>query len=580
MKKVILLIIGAMVAITTMSQTKLAEVEIIREWNSRIDVELSPGDTYEWILGDDTARYFKPVGGVPLRARLVVENAETPPPPPPNIVYKDTIDDRDARVKYSAGWTAYTNTMYHKRTAQYNNAANNSFTVPFTGYKVQWWGEKRLNHGNARVDIFNDSSRLIFSRTVSQYNPRSENISELLFQKDSLKQGKYTMVVTMAVPYNMTDYIVAFSKLPIVGSVEPPVTPPAPIENSIHVNPGANLKQILETASAGKTVIIENGTYPTQPIHIPVGVNVLCNGATLQAVANGTENSGIKAGIINLSSGSRTTGNQYVKGCKMDGRNTGYSAVMVNNRDNVTIENLTVQDFNFNGVWISNSTGSRIANSSFTNTGWSDTRYLSGAINIAGVTNTIIEHSQFFSDRDNKGTGIEALWKNTTLTNVKILNNKFNLSHYNPWNNGSSKNFSIELHDTYYRGLEIAHNEFQNEMSLASHKPGNGTKTIIHDNVGNLEGDTYFIETVADDFEVYNNTVSNSQMFAANFQPNSKWKNWTFKNNRLNSPAGMPSWGGSVLIGPLGVENVLLEANILPSPTVKYMGINGGVTVR
>jgi hypothetical protein len=162
------------------------------------------------------------------------------------------------------------------------------------------------------------------------------------------------------------------------------------------------------------------------------------------------------------------------------------------------------------------------------------------------------------------------------------LNNVFDLSHHNPWNGGTSKNFSMELHDTYYKGLEIAYNEFQNEMSLASHKPGDGTKTVIHHNTGNLEGDTYFIETVADDFEVYDNTISNAQMFAVNFQKNSVWKNWTFRNNKLLSPAAMPSWGGAILIGGLGVQNVLLENNSLPSPIVRFMDPSKatGVTIR
>jgi parallel beta-helix repeat protein len=575
----------ALLPFCAIAQSRLAEVEIIREWSVRKDINVKPGMSYQHILGDDTARYFHPADGKKIRVKYIFEDITPLPPPPPATVYTDSVDDRNARVKYSAGWIAYTGNTYHKKTAQYNSAAGASFSFTFTGHKIQWYAERRFNHGEARVDIFNTAGKRVKADTVNLYNARTNNASELIYQ-DTIKQGTYTMTVTMVVKENINDYIVVQSYTPIVGSNDPGPTPAPipipPIENSINVYPGSNVKQVIETASAGKTIILNQGTYVLQPVYIPTGVNILCKSALIQAAAAGYEASGIKAGVLNLSSGSRVNGNQYVKGCAIDGRNVGYSAIMVNNRDNVTIEGHTISDFNFNGVWISNSSGSKVLGNTFGNTSWSDPRYLSGALNIAGVTNMVIQHNKFTSNKNSKGTGIEALWKNTTLTNVKILNNVFDLSHHNPWNGGTSKNFSMELHDTYYKGLEIAYNEFQNEMSLASHKPGDGTKTVIHHNTGNLEGDTYFIETVADDFEVYDNTISNAQMFAVNFQKNSVWKNWTFRNNKLLSPAAMPSWGGAILIGGLGVQNVLLENNSLPSPIVRFMDPSKatGVTIR
>jgi len=68
-------------------------------------------------------------------------------------------------------------------------------------------------------------------------------------------------------------------------------------------------------------------------------------------------------------------------------------------------------------------------------------------------------------------------------------------------------------------------------------------------------------------------------MFLANFQPNSKWKNWLVRNNS-HTGGVPPSWGAAVLIGASGVSNVILESNVLPTPTVKFMGVQGGVTVR
>lgn len=583
MKKLISLITGILIAVAGLSQTRLAEVEIVKEWKAKKDIQATPGSSYIYELGDDTARYYHKPEGKRILARVLFEDIDTPIPPPPITLYTDTIDDRDIRIKYSGGWQPFNGNAYYKQTAHYNPTASASFTVNFTGNRVQWWSEKRFNHGKATISIYKNT-KLLKDSVIDMYDARRDNVRSIVYD-DTVKQGQYTMTVVMNVANNVTDYIVIQSTTPITGHVDPvPPSPstPLPTENTIHVYPGQDLVRTIQTTSPGKTVIIEKGTYTTVPIHVPVGVNIVCNESTINAASAGQENGGIKAGIFNLNSGSTANGNQYIRGCVLDGKNIGYAAIMISNRDNVTIEYSIIQDFTFNGAWFTNCVNGKIVHSTFLNTAWSDPRYLSGAVNIAGVTNMLIQNNKFLSDKNSKGTGIEALWKNTTLTNIKILNNKFDLSHHNPWNGGTSKNFSIELHDTYYRGLEIAYNEFQNEMSLASHKPGNGTKTLIHHNTGNLEGDTYFIETVADDFEIYDNVVSNSQMFAANFQANSTWKNWIFRNNRLEKPAPMPPWGGSILIGPKGVQNVLVEANVLPSPVVKWMDKNteGGVIIR
>lgn len=493
----------------------------------------------------------------------------TEPPPPPVTVYTDSIDDRDVRIKYSTGWVSYNNTMYHKKTAKYNDVKGASFTFSFTGNKIQWWAERRFNHGSAKVEIFNENGKLRKTANPSQYNARSTNISEMIYE-DTVKQGKYTMVVTMEVINNITDYIVVQSNTPIVGSVDPP---PPPTGDVINVYPGANLEQILLSA-ANKTIKLNPGNYVTNPLFIPVNVNVLCDNAVISTNTFGDVESKVKVGIFNLNSGSRTAANQSITGCIFDGKNVAYSGVMVYNRDGVTLQNLVVRDTNFNGVWCTACSNFKLLNSEFMNAAWSSGSYLSGALNIANVSNSLIQYNRFLSNKNSKGTGIEALWKKTELTNIKILNNKFDLSHHNPWNNGTSKNFAMELHDTYYRGLEIAYNEFQNEISLASHLPGNGAKTWVHHNTGNLENDTYFIEAICDDLEVNDNNISGCAMFSANMQENSKWKNHVYRNNTFAS-SGKVDWGAIFLFGKAGVQNVRIENNTISragNVLVKFMG--------
>lgn len=559
-----------MVALPAICQvTQLAEVQIIREWSAKKDINVVPGQSVEWMLEDDTARYFHPPAGKRIRARMTfLDTSDTTIVP---IGDSTKIDAKEA-AKFPDTWnnSVIQDTLktpgWYKNTISYSKTVGSEVSYEFIGTKISLYGERLPTHGTGIVTIDNGPEHVV-SFAGGQLLPHR------FFTSGNLTPQKHTVRLKVVSGWCLLDFFIVhnYQDLPVI------VNPPT--ENILELKPGDNIKEIIETAS-DKTIKLTPGSYTTDAIHVPLTVSILCDDAILFSNQQGSEGGGTKAGVLNFNSGSRIDGNQYVEGCVIDGRNVGYSGIMVSNRNNITIKNVTVMDTNFNAVWLSSSSGSIIQGCKFKNAAWSDARYLSGAVNIADVQNLIIKGNEFYSDKNAKGTGIEALWKNTTLTNVKILSNTFNLSHHNPWNNGTSKNFSIELHDTYYRGLEIANNEFQNEVSLASHRPGNGTKTLIHHNIGNLEGDTYFLETVADDFEIYENVVSNCQMFAANFQANSKWKNWVIRDNQLLNSAGVPPWGAAVLIGPLGVDNVVMERNSFPSPLIKYMGTTGGVVIR
>lgn len=381
----------------------------------------------------------------------------------------------------------------------------------------------------------------------------------------TLKDGKTVGTIKFLIP----DYPVVPTTPPVV---EPPIVTP-PIGGI-----SSGFEEAIRTAAPGKTVVFNKGDYTLPRIAVNPGVSIDFGGSIIRPTP-GTE----ERGMFELKSASKTAGNQSLKNGTIEANNF-YAAVITDNRDGLEIS-LNVRNTRFTGVWMNNSENSKIVGGTYHNAGWSGAGYLSGAINIRNLTNTVIEGNTFTSDGGAEGTGIEALWKYpdnpNVLRNVKILKNTFKLDHRNPWNNGSSKNFSIELHNTDYRGLEIAYNNVGNEMSLASHRRGDGTKTLIHDNYGNLGGDTYFIESVADDFEVYNNVVENCSIFMANFQPNTKWRNWNIYNNEMKNPAGALSWGGVILVGPLGVDNVRLENNKFPKdrPLIKYMSVQGGVTL-
>lgn len=341
--------------------------------------------------------------------------------------------------------------------------------------------------------------------------------------------------------------------------------------------------EAIKTAGEGRTVLIGNVEVPMPIIdNVPAGVEIKGSGATyFKATVLGTESSGVKKSIFNtIGPGPRKFTNFGMRGA-----NIGYSGIKIMQADLSKINNVTFEDFNFNGAWGESCKGLEITDSKFINSAWSGANYLSGAINIRNLVDPVIKGCHFSSNKNNKGTGIEALWKYpdnpNKLSNLKILNNTFRLSHQNPWNNGASRNFSIELHNTIYDGIEIGNNDIGNEISLASHMPGTGKLVWVHHNIARLGGDHYFLENIHDDLLSEFNDVEGAFMLSSNTQRNSKWKNHIWRNNRFVS-SGALSWGGIFLFGAAGVENVNIHSNdITPKGNVltKFMGTVGGVTV-
>lgn len=340
----------------------------------------------------------------------------------------------------------------------------------------------------------------------------------------------------------------------------------------------SGIPEAIKTAGEGRVVLVGNGEFPMPIIdNVPAGVEIKGSGGTFfRATVQGGESSGDKRSILNA----KGVGPRKFTNFGMRGLNLGYSGLNVES-DGSRVDNVYFEDFNFNGGWARNCKDVLFTGCKFKNTGWADGRYLSGALNIAAVTNMTIEKCEFLSDKNSKGTGIEALWKGTTLSNLKILHNKFRLSKHNPWNNGQSRNFGIELHDTVYDGIEIAYNDVGNEFSLASHKPGTGKPVWVHHNFGDLGGDHYFLENIHDDLLAEWNDIKNAYMLSSNTQRNSKWKNHTWRNNTFVS-TGLLSWGAIFLFGAAGVENVNIHSNNITQKgnvLTKFMGTTGGVTV-
>lgn len=106
----------------------------------------------------------------------------------PDVV--SSIDNTDARNVYTpvAGWFHATNQTwtqtYHNKTGSYTGAANASFETTFDGYKVEFWSEKRLNHGIAAISI--DGGPEVM---VDLYDPTTNNNSQKVWTSPDMTNG-------------------------------------------------------------------------------------------------------------------------------------------------------------------------------------------------------------------------------------------------------------------------------------------------------------------------------------------------------------------------------------------------------
>lgn len=572
---IIIFLILALCVVCTELQAQTGEprlFDVLKEWPQK-KIIVKDGLIYKYTLPADTARRFDPGADqyevtVTFKKKGVVD-----PPPIPEREVKQ-FDSEEGTV-YSSNWTIHTTTLaanWYKSTISYSTVAGSTATFTFFGEKIELFAEVKSTHGSGRISIDGGPEEIVSFKNAVQQLP------VLIFTKENLENKNHTIKLTaVGDGPAMLDFYKVYS---IKGT--------NPQGSIINVLPGENLKNKIEGAPIGTTVRIADAVFSSPTISVPVGVNIECGQSTvITCTTPGSWSPGApEVGLFNFKSIAPVSEIQTVKGCILEGNDIAFAGAVIENRT-VKFDGTKFKNFNFTGAWFRFSNDSYVINSEFHNTAWSSNSFLSGAVNLFFTTNFTCANNKFTSNKDNKGTAIESLWKKSgaienVLTNTKILNSSFILSHQNPWSNGQSQNFAIELHDTHYRGLEISGCYTENEFSLSSHRTGNGQKTWVHHNTGDLKGDNFFIEAVLDDLHAEFNNIKGAKMLSANMQENFKWKNHRYNNNTFES-SGKLDWGAIFLFGKSGVSNYLIDGNTIKlngNILTKWMGADKtGVTV-
>jgi fructan beta-fructosidase len=100
------------------------------------------------------------------------------------------IDDGDARTTYAGAWTVAGEGRYFGAACHVARATGDAVQATFTGTRVEWYGLKNTDLGEAEVSIDG-----VVAATIDAYSARRQNA--LLFTKGGLASGPHTIKVAL-----------------------------------------------------------------------------------------------------------------------------------------------------------------------------------------------------------------------------------------------------------------------------------------------------------------------------------------------------------------------------------------------
>lgn len=157
-----------------------------------------------------------------------------------------------------------------------------------------------------------------------------------------------------------------------------------------------------------------------------------------------------------------------------------HAALKINAATNLTVSNLTINNFNFNAIWLTNSDDVLVSNINLRECSLPASHSCSGMLMIAGLNRVNIVDSDFFNEtKAHGGYGIKSWnpqwnvyenWKvdgsQVVLNYVNIERCNFNIYPRGAWNNGNSPNICVEFYASSPTYCTISECLFTGNVSL------------------------------------------------------------------------------------------------------------------
>lgn len=300
-------------------------------------------------------------------------------------------------------------------------------------------------------------------------------------------------------------------------------------------SPLKTLSYALACASEGTTVHLAEGKYifSEQSLWIPSGVTLQGAGmgkTVLESQILPREDAAERSGegyLLRIENAENVTVcDMTLKGCIADESFTGndptnaQDGIYVSGCDNVTVARVEFDWFNHSGVFLGDSTNSRVADCKLWNCGMPDNSSCSGAIELYNLTDCEIYGNRIRENRGGygiKGYPVGFSYENmkwSKLTRVKIYNNDIDLRQLGGWAESAGvTNMAIELWRTSADEVEIFNNRIRECVSLIGDEAEDVDTFAfrVYNNYftakpwGTKGGYAYFIESSFNKSEIFHN---------------------------------------------------------------------------
>jgi hypothetical protein len=329
---------------------------------------------------------------------------------------------------------------------------------------------------------------------------------------------------------------------------------------AVDIPPGVG----LEGAGAGQTFLKASGSFyyhPPNPGYAP------------------------EKFLIRLTGYNPENGNQALRNFSIDGDSKKlHGGIYVRYRDNVIIENVNVQNTNFNGIWLLDVRDSRVQNVYLRNCAWGSNGFCSGALNVGNLER--VEISKLDID-ESSGYGIKAIGPDgyNNIFGLKVYDSHISVNPVGFWNSGTAPNIAIELWQVNLENCEIYDSYVDNTISLvnANAIPSTGIQTIrVHNNILDIDtranGNGYGIELTIHDAEVDHNFFIKGYYGIANWD--NPMQNWSIHHNVFYALQG--EYPGEIVRSQWGgLHNVQILNNTVEfegNKTMNFVGLYGGTS--
>ncbi|MBM7569234.1 fibronectin type III domain-containing protein [Paenibacillus sacheonensis] len=317
-------------------------------------------------------------------------------------------------------------------------------------------------------------------------------------------------------------------------------------------------------AGVGNTIVLSAGTFTeTQPIQLPVGVNVTGAGVSQTTVSAGSlPAAGGRTELFLLVSPSHANGSQTLSGFTINGQSKALEAgIHAEGRDNVVIHDVNVTNTKHTAMriisgWTATDTtapsfyvtGIQVYNNVLTNVAQDLSGWTSGAILIGGVDGALVHHNTI---NENAGYGIK--FENSGwFKGLKVYNNTINTNSYDTlWGADASLEFW-----NIYDNSEIYNNTLNNWVSLVNRFAGTGTSLSFHDNTEiNARDDNpnAGVEMAVGNAKMYNNYIEQSRWGVGLWQEKYVSNNEIYNNVFYNRVLPADDWNSGIYFENLNV---------------------------